>query len=604
MAGIFGFFNLNEQADPEEKISILQQKSDQDFNHPSNIIMTKNFALGYSLPHYDKSWPLTDKDNNFVYQKMGEIYFSDHKPVSKFNFENQFLSQFLNSPNTFLNSINGAYIFILFDKLKNELYIVNDPFGNFALYYYSDGNGIIFSCQIHGIIDVLKSKEWNIAGLHQYLGVGFPMNGDSLYKNIFKLEPATIIRFSDKGIRKSSYYKPRFIPSGNPEENISQISDSLTDIIEKNIAAYDKIGAALTGGFDSRITWGIILNKNLQEQVKAYTHGLKSSYDMEIALKIAGKLKLNHITQEFDHKLIEKLPDLWYKFTEMNEGINPVCGAFTIAVWEFSKNHFSTIIDSHGGAIYRRSLWKFAEKRFDKNKSFTKQFYNLLISPLINFPFVNEDLKKAIKQEVNTALNIFREQWKNEEEPGNLFDLFYLYQTSALKYSNAANVQLNYMRIVHPFLNLKAFNAVQRINLSLRRNQYIYRKIVSRTCPDLEKFFMENMGFKIPYFAANSLRYIPMAYEKVLEKVMVKTDIQMLKNFSVKRFVTDHNLFYKINFSHINDILMRKNDTFFDLIERRNLEDYLQKITNKKAFNYACLDSLLTFKLYLDSFHP
>jgi len=312
MAGIFGFINKSNKYDSEIIVDYLKRNAQQGFQHSTNHIITnKNtVGLGYASPFFDKSWPIKSKDENYIFQYFGEIYLANESPLTTFNFEEEFLKPFLIDRNKFLLTIDGAFVFALYDRRNNSFTLCNDPFGSFALYYYSN-NDLIFSSQLHSITDIIGKKEFDQSGIYEFLGLGLPLNGNTYYNNIKKLQAGEILTYSPKKSELSKYFKLNYKDNNCKKENFEIIKDSFVSSIKKRIGKYESIGAAISGGYDSRITWGILDFLDNKNNVTAFTHGLENSRDMQIAAKIVDKLKLTHITRPFDFGFIKDLPGQW-----------------------------------------------------------------------------------------------------------------------------------------------------------------------------------------------------------------------------------------------------------------------------------------------------
>jgi hypothetical protein len=188
--------------------------------------------------------------------------------------------------------------------------------------------------------------------------------------------------------------------------------------------------------------------------------------------------------------------------------------------------------------------------------------------------------------------------------PGDKIDLFYINGLSANRYSYAGNTQMNWVRVAHPMLNLEAFNAVQKLSPYYRKNQSIYRYIVNQTSLELKSFYLENMGLPVPYWGFVYLRYIPMVYELLLQKSVRRLSYSLYKKFSLKKFVTNDDLFLRSNYRQVREILLRPNRNFHGMIKKTDLEAFLKNVHENRFFDFSNLSNLITLKLFFDTFHP
>ena len=172
MAGIFGFLNNFDSLNPQFIAKTLRDRAKGSFSYPSNSILFDNrrACLGFAAPYTHNSWPLKSRDGNFIFQIFGEIFLPDGSLLSATNFDHNFLYPFNKSPNNFLRSIDGNFVFALYDKVRKQMYLVNDPFGNFPVHYSNNSDLFIFSTQIHAITEVLKQRQWDEQGFSEFIG--------------------------------------------------------------------------------------------------------------------------------------------------------------------------------------------------------------------------------------------------------------------------------------------------------------------------------------------------------------------------------------------------------------------------------------------------
>jgi hypothetical protein len=605
MAGIFGFYLKSESLHSLNIVNALIRNAKHHFEYSSNYLImdNKKVCLGFAHPFLNSSWPVKSRDGNFVFQLFGEIFLPDGSLLSDKNFESAFLLPFIEMKEHFLNSLEGNFIFVLFDEREKSFILANDPFGNFALHYVYNKDLFIFSTQIHGITDVLPEKQWDQQGLDEYLGLGFTLNGRTYYRNIKRLQPSEIITVTPTNLSSTKYYIPKYKHNNQVANNIQSIKNALISSIKRRLENYDSVGAALTGGFDSRVTWAIINYLNQKDQVTAFTHGLEESRDISIAKRIASKLDIYHKIKIFDRPFIKELPFIWEFFTRLTEGMMPVTEAISLPSWEFCSQYFKVLLDSHGGALYRRQFMKVAEKKINHSKDFAEQIFHYIKSPLLNFNLLNSEIQHSAISASMKALQEYFDLSSEIKDPGDKIDLFYIHVISGNRYSFAGNAQMNWIQLSHPYLSLDAFDSVQKISPYFRRNQSIYRTIINETYPAVKSFYLENMGLPAPYFGFTYLRYFPMIYEYFLQKSVLKINHSLYKKISLRKFVTNYDMFFRINEVQVREILLRHNHNFFGMINKSRLESLLKHIFEKTYPDSSQLSNLITLKLFYDIFH-
>ena len=92
----------------------------------------------------------------------------------------------------FLNELNGAFAFCLYDKKKDLFFCARDKFGKKPFYYYHQNNKFIFSSLINPILNMLDFvPKLNFDALNEYLSFFAPISNITFYKDIVTVKIET-----------------------------------------------------------------------------------------------------------------------------------------------------------------------------------------------------------------------------------------------------------------------------------------------------------------------------------------------------------------------------------------------------------------------------
>ena len=149
------------------------------------------------------------------------------------------------------------------------------------------------------------------------------------------------------------------------------------------------------------------------------------------------------------------------------------------------------ILDSHGGALYRRQVMKAAEKRFPLHKDLTGYVLQTMRSPLFGSMILKSEWKEKAAKSVDAALTIYFDALPATFTAGDKIDLLYFQQICALKYAISTHVLTNFIAMRHPLLSVPLFDLVQKISGKSRVEQEIYRFIIQQNCPKLKQFSLD-----------------------------------------------------------------------------------------------------------------
>ena len=178
-------------------------------------------------------------------------------------------------------ALEGQYNFCLFDKKKNELFVVTDSFSNSALYYYSNSKVFLFASKIRAIAETnITSLTIDNSAIYLYLNLeGFIPSPGTVYKEIEKLTPGSYIVFQDGKIDVKKYWEIPYHPNFSLDE--SQFSEKIflttKEAVKKSLDMCpdtDRVGAFLSGGLDSSTVSGMMA-EILGKRIKAFTIDFK-----------------------------------------------------------------------------------------------------------------------------------------------------------------------------------------------------------------------------------------------------------------------------------------------------------------------------------------
>ena len=202
-----------------------------------------------------------------------------------------------------LNTIDGSYTIILWDRNRETLFIRGDMYGTKYLYYYfSPEKELTFSNNLDILSQFSLKRDISIKALHEYLRFLDISPPYTIYEEVYLLEPENILISNGKEINLKK------IPttSSNKYNGKMCLTDSqtffknlLTKSIEQRVKNSKKTGVFLSGGIDSTLICA--LASKVKGDIKAYTVGFDNPlYDESItAQKIVNFLKIEHQILKF-----------------------------------------------------------------------------------------------------------------------------------------------------------------------------------------------------------------------------------------------------------------------------------------------------------------
>ena len=155
----------------------------------------------------------------------------------------------------FLDTLRGSFAIAVWDYLSQELILASDPMGIETLFWSRQGDRLLFGTRLSSVAAVCPALELEPAALVQYLlhtVVPAPL---TIYKNIERLQPGTVLVYGRGAIRSWRYWDLSYEESDHSD--VGRLADSLRtnlrDAVQSHIPEEfpETTGCYLSGGTDS-----------------------------------------------------------------------------------------------------------------------------------------------------------------------------------------------------------------------------------------------------------------------------------------------------------------------------------------------------------------
>ncbi len=157
-----------------------------------------------------------------------------------------------------LTLLNGQFVFAVWDKKEEELFIARDRVGIRPLFYTLAHGVFYFASEIKGLFQNPEiTRELNAENLAQIYTFWTAITPGTAFRDIYELSPGHFMTFSRRGIATKKFWELSF---STPDSSLS-----LTDAFEKfdelfanavriRLRADVEVAAYLSGGIDSSTT--------------------------------------------------------------------------------------------------------------------------------------------------------------------------------------------------------------------------------------------------------------------------------------------------------------------------------------------------------------
>jgi asparagine synthase (glutamine-hydrolysing) len=152
---------------------------------------------------------------------------------------------------------NGMFALAAWNDRKKKLLLIRDRMGKKPLYYYWDGQILMFASEIKAILaSNLFPKRVNYQAVWDYLTFRYVPGPQTIWQNIWKLPPAHMLEWSpNQQPHIFRYWKSDVASTDQPTniyEKTKEFEELFLDSVHQRLLAADvPVGVMLSGGLDS-----------------------------------------------------------------------------------------------------------------------------------------------------------------------------------------------------------------------------------------------------------------------------------------------------------------------------------------------------------------
>lgn len=220
-----------------------------------------------------------------------------------------------------LSRFIGMFAFVIYDQIKNEIFLARDRTGVKPLNFYFADNLFLFSSELKAFHEHPDFwKKINPDAVASFMQYGNIPGDESIFENCTKLLPGhyAVLSLSNRNIAISRYWnvydaynKPKLTISF--DEAKAETEKLIQSACNYRMIADVPVGVFLSGGYDST-TVTALLQKERTQQLKTYTIGVPDIglNEAPYAADIAKHLGTDHTTYTCTEKealeVITQLP--------------------------------------------------------------------------------------------------------------------------------------------------------------------------------------------------------------------------------------------------------------------------------------------------------
>lgn len=264
-----------------------------------------------------------------------------------------------------INEFNGMFAIAVYDRYEKTIHLFRDRSGIKPLFYYWDGYDLIFGSELKVIQNALgKNITINSEAIGDYLHLGFIPAPYTIYRNVYKLLPATHLVIGKEAMKAKTFWslteQLTTETLKNEKEAISRLDSLIRDSVKLQMRSDVPFGVFLSSGTDSSLVAAKAAELS-DNKLRTFSLGFENedADESRYSRVIASHLQTEH------HELIigkqEVLASFEKSFDLYEEPIADASIIPTMILAGFAKKHVSVVLTGEGADElffgYGQHLW-------------------------------------------------------------------------------------------------------------------------------------------------------------------------------------------------------------------------------------------------------
>ena len=223
-----------------------------------------------------------------------------------------------------VDHIHGMFAIAIYDRETSDVYLVRDRIGKKPLFYWLDGENLVFGSELKPIMKCPGFKpEVRKDVISRYLYQQYILAPDTIFENVYKLEAGGVLKFHKGQVTKWKYWDIKKVYAEKSQDKIEsyeEAKEGLKERLKKAVAdrmiADVPLGTFLSGGYDSSLVTAMAQEFS-DKPVKTFCIGfdVPSYNEAEYAKEVAKHLGCDHtelyISEKEMFDLVSSIPQYY-----------------------------------------------------------------------------------------------------------------------------------------------------------------------------------------------------------------------------------------------------------------------------------------------------
>ncbi len=443
---------------------------------------------------------------------------------------------------------NGMFALAIYDKTTQALSFFRDRLGIKPLYYFQDGNELLFASELKAILPMVRHRlTISEQAVYHFLHLGYIPQQETIYRQIQKFPAGNYGLFKNGKWEFSTYWsaaeKITAQTLTNEQTAKAQLHGLLRDAVQLRLISDVPVGTFLSGGIDSSTVTAIAQELNGQP-VKTFSIGFaeQTHNESQYAEQVANHLHTDHHSFLLTEKeALAKVDNLLRQYDQPFADSSAIP---TLLVSEMARKHVTVALSGDGGdeQFMGYGMYQWANRLASPVAQFGRTFIkkglelgnlrmqraaslfdyqkgNNLLTHIFSqeqYLFSEKELQALLsptfQKSVAITTNLPQQRNLSPAETQALFDLQHYLKDDLLVKVDIASMQ-HALEVRVPLLDYRvvefSLNLDQRLKLQGKTAKYLLKQVLYDYVP--ARFFdRPKWGFSIPLgkWLAADLRYL------------------------------------------------------------------------------------------------
>ncbi len=246
--------------------------------------------------------------------------------------------------------LRGMFALAIWDSNEQKLFLARDHAGQKPLFYTQVDGAFYFGSEIKTLLAQSNiPRNLNIEALHHYLSLRFIPPPFTMFKEIFKLPPASTLVWQDGETRINRYWQMSFgnkLQLSRDEDYLELLREKLLEVTKLHMISDVPVGAFLSGGMDSSIVVAL-MSELTGEKIKTFAVGVEEQDfdERPYANLVAEHCRTDHIETTVKANLIRNIPQMIHHLDEPSDPI----AACQYHAAKLASKHVKVVLGGDGG---------------------------------------------------------------------------------------------------------------------------------------------------------------------------------------------------------------------------------------------------------------